>query len=451
VEKKKTPPKKASPSKTTSRQAGSLKTRTAATAENSSRTGQAAAHPLLTLGAPAALFEKLRISKSTRWTIDEQQCMQAEIEGRDVVAVAAPRHLKHMRKAFVAGLCMRLAMDEETDRNPHTLVLVTDDTLAEKTASSIRSIVNDRRRKILAVLPADTEKPSKKKDTSAADVIVGTPDTVLQLRSRRQLSLRAVNRLAILEFNGMPPASRTDHVRRIIRSIPSREQRQTLLFLTETSKEIDRITGGWTRLAPGITGGTSTALSKEKTTKKKTDRASAPKQQSAPVRKAASGPVRHTTYIVHHREKDALLQYLLADIAPAQAIVLTHSPTAANGLAALLKRKEISFTHLKDNCDGAKKKEALQPFRAGETRILLTTGKALQRTRTGKVAYVINYNLPRNPRHYLERVKMLADNGHLINFACDDDSFYIPDIEAFIKKPLPCEHPDDAWLKSTPD
>ena len=36
--------------------------------------------------------------------------------------------------------------------------------------------------------------------------------------------------------------------------------------------------------------------------------------------------------------------------------------------------------------------------------------------------------------------------GISISFACEDDSFHIPDIEKFLGKKLECDYPDDKWL-----
>ena len=69
------------------------------------------------------------------------------------------------------------------------------------------------------------------------------------------------------------------------------------------------------------------------------------------------------------------------------------------------------------------------------------------------VTHVINYDLPEDAEDYVHRIGRTGRAGAVgtsISFACEEDSFYLPPIEAFIGRPLHCIPPEDQWLELPP-
>ena len=65
------------------------------------------------------------------------------------------------------------------------------------------------------------------------------------------------------------------------------------------------------------------------------------------------------------------------------------------------------------------------------------------------VSHVINYDLPEDPEDYVHRIGRTGragNEGTSISFACEDDSFLLPEIEEFIGRQLPCEQAPESLL-----
>ena len=70
------------------------------------------------------------------------------------------------------------------------------------------------------------------------------------------------------------------------------------------------------------------------------------------------------------------------------------------------------------------------------------------------VGHVINYTLPEDPEDYVHRIGRTGRagaEGTSISFACEDDSFLLPEIEEFIGRALPCEQAPESLLEHPND
>jgi ATP-dependent RNA helicase RhlB len=69
------------------------------------------------------------------------------------------------------------------------------------------------------------------------------------------------------------------------------------------------------------------------------------------------------------------------------------------------------------------------------------------------MSHVLNFTLPQDPEDYVHRIGRTGRagaSGTSVSFACEEDSFYIPRIESFIGRELPCLQPPDEWLVLPP-
>jgi len=70
------------------------------------------------------------------------------------------------------------------------------------------------------------------------------------------------------------------------------------------------------------------------------------------------------------------------------------------------------------------------------------------------ISHVVNFTLPIEAEDYVHRIGRTGRagaEGTSISFACEDDSFLLPDIEEKIGKKLNCEHPEASLLVDPPE
>jgi len=95
----------------------------------------------------------------------------------------------------------------------------------------------------------------------------------------------------------------------------------------------------------------------------------------------------------------------------------------------------------------------LDAFKSGKVKVLVATDVAGRGLHIDDVTHVINYTLPDEPEDYVHRIGRTGRAGAIgtsISFACEDDSFLLPDIEEKLGAKLDCIHPEEAMLAKAP-
>jgi ATP-dependent RNA helicase RhlB len=99
-----------------------------------------------------------------------------------------------------------------------------------------------------------------------------------------------------------------------------------------------------------------------------------------------------------------------------------------------------------------KRIQTLDRFKEGNTRRLVATDVAGRGIHIDGGGQVINYTLPEDPEDYVHRIGRTGragNEGTSISFACEDDSFLLPEIEEFIGRKLPCEQAPESLLEGS--
>ena len=97
-----------------------------------------------------------------------------------------------------------------------------------------------------------------------------------------------------------------------------------------------------------------------------------------------------------------------------------------------------------------KRTRTLKEFKEGKFKVLVATDVMGRGIHVDGISHVINYNLPEDPEDYVHRIGRTgrADaTGISISFACEEDAFQLPTIEAMLGRKLDCEYPPDELLK----
>jgi ATP-dependent RNA helicase RhlB len=122
-------------------------------------------------------------------------------------------------------------------------------------------------------------------------------------------------------------------------------------------------------------------------------------------------------------------------------------------LAEMLDRYRIDCALLSGEIPQKKRIRTLDRFKSGKIRVLVATDVAGRGIHIEGMDYVINFTLPHDPEDYVHRIGRTGRAGAAgtsISFACEEDSFYLPAIEEFIGRSLPCKQPEEGWLELPP-
>lgn len=268
----------------------------------------------------------------------------------------------------------------------------------------------------------DYQRQKREVSDNPVDIIVATPGRLLDFHQHQDLFLGKVEILIIDEADRMLDMGFIPQVRQIVRATPHKDKRQTLLFSATITPEVERLAASWT-YDPAII-------------------------QIEPE-KVEADSVDQIIYLITKNEKLALLYNLIMRQNLHRVIVFCNRRDETRRLEDFLKRYCIQCECLSGEIPQKKRLRTLDNFRAGNIRVLVATDVAGRGLHIEGVTHVINYTLPSDPENYVHRIGRTGRAGAAgvsISFACEEDSFQIPDIEQFIGHELRCTQPDDDWI-----
>jgi ATP-dependent RNA helicase RhlB len=172
----------------------------------------------------------------------------------------------------------------------------------------------------------------------------------------------------------------------------------------------------------------------------------------APERVAADA-VDQIVYLVTTADKYNLLYNLINEPGAERIMVFSNRRDQVRKLADNLHRNGISVGMLSGEVAQNQRIRTLDNFKDGKLRVLVATDVAGRGLHIDDVTHVINYTLPEEPEDYVHRIGRTGRAGAVgtsISFACEEDSFLLPDIEEQLGMKLECTHPDERLLERSP-
>ncbi len=258
------------------------------------------------------------------------------------------------------------------------------------------------------------------------DIIVATPGRLLDFCRKKVVKLEHCQTLVIDEADRMLDMGFIPDVRRIVSQLPDKEERQTLLFSATITDEVKRLAYQWCNKPVNV--------------------AIEPEQ-------VAVDSVEQKVFLVTSAEKYSVLYNLIQKNQGSRMAVFTNQKVEAKKLHDRLRRNGINCTLLSGDIPQDKRTRRLESFRSGRVPILVATDVAGRGIHIEGITHVVNYTLPYEPEDYVHRIGRTGRAGALgisVSFACEEESFVLPDIEEYIGRKLDCFVPDDELLTPPP-
>ena len=152
--------------------------------------------------------------------------------------------------------------------------------------------------------------------------------------------------------------------------------------------------------------------------------------------------VRQLMYLPADEEKLPLLLGLLSRSEGARTMVFVNTKAWVERVARALERGGYRVGVLSGDVPQKKRESLLAKFQKGQLEILVATDVAARGLHIDGVSHVYNYDLPFDAEDYVHRIgrtARLGAEGDAISFACERYAQSLPDIEAYIEQKIPVE------------
>jgi ATP-dependent RNA helicase RhlB len=329
--------------------------------------------------------------------------------------------------AIITDLLHNPLDEERYVGEPRSLIIAPTRELVMQIAKDAKQLCKYTPLKIVTLVGGmDYQRQLQDLERGVVDIVVATPGRLIDFVTQKAIWLGMVEMLVIDEADRMLDMGFIPQVRQIIAQTPRKECRQTMLFSATFTDDILTLADRW---------------------------AMDPIKVEVASPRQTTDNVKQVVYLVTTDQKYPLLYNLIKSDEGERVIVFTNRRDQARRLADNLHRNGISVGLLSGEVSQPKRVRTLEEFRTAEIQVLVATDVAGRGLHIDDISHVVNFTLPEESDDYVHRIGRTGRAGALgtsISFACEDDSFLLPGIEAKIGMKLPCEHPTPEMLTEPP-
>lgn len=357
----------------------------------------------------------------------QAETIPAALAGKDIIGKAQTGTGK--TAAFLLGIITDLVdyplAEKRRLGEPRALIVAPTRELALQIADDAENLSKHTSLHVVSLVGGmDYDKQRQKLKKKPVDILVATPGRLIDFVNRKDVDLWNVEVLVLDEADRMLSMGFIPDVRTIVRNTPRKgSDRQTLLYSATFTDDILNLAEQWTLDAVKI--------------------------EIAPEIKTTDN-VSQTVYLVSAEQKYRLLRNYMDKDHAEKVIVFGNRRDETRKLAEKLSRDGIKAALMSGEIPQQKRVRTLEDFRSGKIQVLVATDVAGRGIHIDGVTHVFNYQLPEDPDDYVHRIGRTGRagaTGASICFACEDDSFMIPEIEAETGVKLNCIHPEAELLQ----
>jgi ATP-dependent RNA helicase RhlB len=245
------------------------------------------------------------------------------------------------------------------------------------------------------------------------DIIIGTPGRLLDLAEKKRLNFKECGFLVIDEADRLFDMGFLPDLRDIVRQMPAREHRQTMLFSATLNKLARRVAEAYLN-APVFIEVTPEQLTVD--------------------------TVGQELYRVGSHIKLNLLLGLLQRRTPRNVLIFTNMKHTAFLLAKQLQANGHQAKFLSGDLAQSERLKIIEGFMAGRFPVLVATDVASRGLHIDDLEMVINYDVPQDCENYVHRIGRTARAGAAglaITLASEKTADHLEAIEKFIGQKIP--------------
>ncbi|HTJ52865.1 MAG TPA: DEAD/DEAH box helicase [Cyclobacteriaceae bacterium] len=354
----------------------------------------------------------------------QKKCIPIALGGQEVIGIAQTGTGK--TAAYLLPMMMKVKYAQGVE--PRAVILAPTKELTVQIASHAALVAKYTDLRILPLYGGVGTKTQIEAIKKGVDIIVATPGQFMEIYLRGELPTKQIKTLILDEADRMMDMGFMPQLRKIFEVIP--RKRQNLLFSATFSDRIERLSAEFLEFPIRI--------------------------EVTPPATTAKQVEQEVYHIKNLRTKINFLEWLLQDQETFNRVMIfTRTKEVANNIYKYLERKNYESVRVIHSNKGQNTRmNAVNDFKEGHLRILVTTDVTARGIDVVKVSHVINFDVPILYEDYVHRIGRTGrafQDGKAITFATAAELYHIGKIEALIREKIPVKQlPEDIEIEETP-
>lgn len=378
-------------------------------------------------------FEDLKVNKSILKALDElgfevptpiqEKAIPVIRSGVDVLGIAQTGTGK--TAAYLLPLFMKLVKAEGMD--PRALILVPTRELSIQVGEDIAELTRYSNIRHAAIYGGIGWTKHADMVEAGVDIVVATPGRMMELYHAGALSMKKIKTLVIDEADRMLDMGFMPQIRKMLEIIPVK--RQNLLFSATFNEKVEEMAHEFLDFPERV--------------------------EVSPSATPAELIDQCYYKVPNFATKLNLIKYLLQDEEKfSRVIIFVKTKENAEAVFKIVKRRTEGEKRIMHSNKGQNTRiNAINAFKEGTVRILITTDLSARGIDVDMVSHVINFDIPPNHEDYVHRIGRTAranNVGEAITLVDPSEEYHVPKIEELIRMEIPMkELPFDLEIVAT--
>ena len=346
----------------------------------------------------------------------QQKAIPIILAGQEIIGIAQTGTGK--TAAYLLPLLMKIKFAQGDE--PRAVILAPTKELTLQIAEHAAQLAKYTDLRILPLYGGVGPKTQIEMLRQGIDIIISTPGRFTELYQKGELFTKHVKMLVLDEADRMMDMGFMGQLRKILEVLPIK--RQNLLFSATFSERVEKLSSEFLEFPVKV------EITPQATTAKQVEQ--------------------ELYHVPNIKTKINFLEHLLQDTeAFNRVMIFTRTKESADNVFNFLERKGFGPVKVIHSNKGQNSRiNAVNEFKEGQLRILVSTDVTARGIDVVKVSHVINFDVPAFHEDYVHRIGRTGrafQEGKAITFATEAEHYHIEKIEKLIREKIP--------LKTLPD
>jgi ATP-dependent RNA helicase RhlE len=342
--------------------------------------------------------------------------------GQEVIGIAQTGTGK--TAAYLLPLLMKVKYAQGED--PRAVILVPTKELTLQIADHAKQLAKYTDLRILPIYGGVGVKGQIEQIQKGVDILIATPGRFMEIYLNGDLPVKQIKTLVLDEADRMMDMGFMFQLRKIIGVIP--RKRQNLLFSATFSAKVEELSADFLEFPLKI--------------------------EITPQATPAKQVEQELYHIPNLKTKINFLEYLLKEEVFSRVMIFTRTKTNADNVFKYIERKGLALAKVVHSNKGQNTRiNAVNEFKEGKLRVLVTTDVTSRGIDVTDVSHVINFDVPTLYEDYVHRIGRTgraSQTGKAITFATEAEAYHIQKIEKLIRQTIPIKKlPKDLEIADT--